>query len=122
VLEPTCGVGAFLMAARERFAGAKLRGYEVNPDHADAARARLAGADAEVTCGDFFSLDWARELASLPDPLLVIGNPPWVTAAGLGALGAKNLPASRDAARLKGLDALTGRSNFDVSEAMLCLF
>ncbi len=118
VVEPTCGVGAFLVAARSRFDGAALRGYEVNDAYVDAARLSL-GASASVTRADFFSVDWRRELASLRDPILVVGNPPWVTAAGLGALGAKNLPAERDARGLKGLDARTGRSNFDVSEAML---
>jgi hypothetical protein len=42
-----------------------------------------------------------------------------VTSAELGALGSRNLPEKRSFDGLSGLDALTGRSNFDVSEWML---
>ncbi len=117
VVEPTCGVGAFLVAARERFGEALLRGYEINPAYA--ARAREAVAGAEVTVADFFSTDWHHELSRLPEPLLVVGNPPWVTSASLGALGSRNLPAKTNYKALRGLDAVTGRANFDVSEWML---
>lgn len=119
VIEPTCGTGAFLRAARARFPDAVVRGYEINPEHAAVARASLRGADAEVRVADFFTVDWQRELASLPAPTLVIGNPPWVTNAGIGSLGASNLPDKSNFKHLAGLDALTGKSNFDVSEWML---
>jgi hypothetical protein len=117
IVEPTCGVGAFLAAARERFPSASLHGYELNERYVALARAAVEGAAIERA--DFFETDWCTELAALPDPLVVVGNPPWVTAAGLGALDARNLPAVRDASALTGLDARTGRSNFDVSEWML---
>ena len=40
------------------------------------ARARVTSV--EVREDDFFAADWSATLRDLPDPLLVIGNPPWV--------------------------------------------
>jgi hypothetical protein len=53
------------------------------------------------------------------EPLLVIGNPPWVTSSELGALESKNLPHKQNSKNFSGLDALTGKANFDVSEWMI---
>jgi len=119
VLEPTCGKGAFLVAAAQQLPKAALAGYEINPEYAEAAAARLPAARRRVHTADFFAVDWERELAAMARPILVVGNPPWVTSAGLGALGSKNLPAKENFKGLRGLDALTGKSNFDVSEWMI---
>ncbi|HEX2677574.1 MAG TPA: class I SAM-dependent methyltransferase, partial [Polyangiales bacterium] len=123
VLEPTCGTGTFLAAAAEAFPNARLVGYELNAAYAKQARARVqasALAQVQVRVANFFELDWRRELAALPDgPLWIVGNPPWVTSATLGTLGSRNLPRKQNSAKLKGLDARTGKSNFDVSEWML---
>ncbi|HVH47114.1 MAG TPA: hypothetical protein VM925_32450 [Labilithrix sp.] len=119
VLEPTCGEGAFLTAAAARFRRARLVGYEINHAHAERARARLPASRARVEVADFFAVDWEQNVAALPEPILVIGNPPWVTNASLGALGSSNVPRKHNFKRLSGLDARTGKSNFDVSEWML---
>lgn len=117
ILEPTCGKGAFLAVAAARFPESRLVGFEIRPDYAESARARAPRARIEVA--DFFRLDWERILAGLPEPILVAGNPPWVTNAALGALDSKNLPDKHNWRRLRGLDARTGKSNFDVSEWMI---
>jgi hypothetical protein len=51
-------------------------------------------------------------------PLLVVGNPPWVTNSELGSLdrGSENLPSKSNLKGLRGLAALTGESNFDIAE------
>jgi hypothetical protein len=118
VLEPTCGTGAFLAAAG-RFSAARLVGFERSPAYVATARSRLAGTGATVLQADFFATDWARVIAGLPEPLLVLGNPPWVTNSTLGALAAENLPAKSNHKGESGFDALTGKSNFDISEWML---
>ena len=118
VLEPTCGTGVFLAAAR-RFSAAQLVGFERSPSYVESARSRLAGTGASVTQADFFATDWASVIAGLPEPLLVLGNPPWVTNSTLGALAAENLPAKSNQKGETGFDALTGKSNFDISEWML---
>lgn len=120
VLEPTCGRGTFLAAAAARFPGAELVGYEIDADYTRAARAALAGhASSRIVTRDFFDVTWEDELASMDGPLLVLGNPPWVTSAQLGALGSTNAPRKKNPGGLRGLDAVTGKSNFDVSEWMM---
>lgn len=118
LLEPTCGRGSFLVAGLERFPAARALGVEIDGAHLAAAR-DATGPRAELLHADFFTVDWPALLAGLPDPLLVLGNPPWVTNATLGALGSDNLPPKRNFQGLRGLEARTGRSNFDVSEWML---
>ncbi|MEZ4336620.1 MAG: hypothetical protein R3B82_08330 [Sandaracinaceae bacterium] len=68
-----------------------------------------------IEVADFFATDWETVAATLEPPVLVLGNPPWVTSATLGALDATNRPRARIEG-IRGLDAVTGRSNFDVSE------
>ena len=124
VLEPTCGEGSFLAAALERFPSLlRAVGVERDAVYLEAARDAVRNLRPDIDCElrhqDFFATDWATLLSRLPDPLLVIGNPPWVTNAALGRLQSKNLPPKRNAQQLAGIEALTGRSNFDISEWML---
>ncbi|HEX4417439.1 MAG TPA: hypothetical protein VH165_06040 [Kofleriaceae bacterium] len=126
IVEPTCGTGSLLGAALDAFpAFEHALGIELDPDHVAAARAALGariavpGARVTVELGDLFTAEWPARLTALPDPLLVIGNPPWVTSADLGALQSDNLPAKANFHGRKGLDAVTGKSNFDISEWMV---
>lgn len=124
VLEPTCGEGSFLVAAVDQFGGVtRAVGVDVNGSYVAAARSALCAksvaCEVQLIQGDFFRTDWPSLLDTLPDPLLVIGNPPWVTNAHLGVLGSSNLPAKSNFQKHSGLDALTGKSNFDISEWML---
>ena len=117
VIEPTCGEGSFLRAAVAAFPDCEqFLGFEINPEYAQSARA-VTGAT--IRCVDFFDQDWPSTLAGLPEPVLVVGNPPWVTNSTVGALGGSNLPEKSNFRRLNGLDAVTGKSNFDISEWML---
>ena len=120
IIEPTCGQGTFLTAALEAFPDASIRGYEYNPAYAEAAHRTVSRfSQATVQKGDFFRVDWDAELSKLADPLLVLGNPPWVTNATVGSLGGSNLPEKSNLDGLRGIDAMTGRANFDISEWML---
>ena len=101
----------------------RLLGFEINPEYVGRARDLLRGshapADAEVRRADFFRTDWDEVLRGLPGPTLVVGNPPWVTSADLTRLGSSNLPKKTNIHGHRGLDALTGKGNFDISEWML---
>jgi len=124
ILEPTCGRGNFLIAAIRRFPSARIAlGVDINPDHVREAREAATRLNASTTVcvesGDCFKIDWERILDSLPDPLLIIGNPPWVTNSTMGSVGAPTLPVKSNFRKDRGLDAITGKSNFDVSESML---
>ncbi|MBD2773122.1 N-6 DNA methylase [Iningainema tapete] len=124
VLEPTCGRGAFLLAACKIFSKAsKFVGYDINTEHLVYLKERIAlekcNVPIEIINGDFFDLNWSAIINKLDDPLLIIGNPPWVTSSDLGLLKSSNLPQKSNFQGKRGYDALTGKSNFDISEWML---
>ncbi|HJT31220.1 MAG TPA: N-6 DNA methylase [Pirellulales bacterium] len=123
LLEPTCGLGSLLFAAVDQFTVQTAVGVDINPTHVkwakiDAAR-RGDSAKVAVNEGDFFATDWQAVLQSLPEPVLVVGNPPWVTNSHLASLGSGNLPAKSNFQKHNGIDAITGKANFDISEWML---
>jgi hypothetical protein len=123
IVEPTCGLGSFVEAALTGFRKASVMAYDVNPDYVrkTAALTGLSSSVARLTCqvANFFVQDWTATLASVPEPILIIGNPPWITASGLGSLRSTNLPEKSNFQNRRGLDALMGKSNFDVAEWML---
>lgn len=120
IFEPSCGRGAFLAAAAETFPDAKLFGLDINQSYLSHTAKRLASnARLQLAHESFFEHDWSTHIERADAPLLILGNPPWVTNAELGTLGSANLPAKSNFQNLKGLDAVTGKSNFDISEWML---
>jgi hypothetical protein len=123
IIEPTCGIGAFLQAAAERFNGSrKYWGFDVNPEYvqmAGAALARVGPPGASVQQRDFYTTDWEKFFSEQVGPLLIIGNPPWITNAGMRVIRGSNLPTKSNFQRHAGLDAKTGKANFDISEWML---
>ncbi|RLC86741.1 MAG: SAM-dependent DNA methyltransferase [Chloroflexi bacterium] len=124
IVEPTCGEGNLLLSALDRFSSAtKAIGIDVNPEYIERVKNRLVTQSyshkARVFQGNFFDLDWGQTFDNLPDPVLVIGNPPWVTSSELASLNSANLPKKTNFQGLSGLDAKTGKSNFDISEWML---
>ena len=123
VVEPTCGTGGFIASAMTAFGHArKFLGIEINRAYLRVLEQKLGQADrerVELRRADFFALDWAAILTHLPEPILVLGNPPWVTNSGLGRIRGSNLPVKNNFQGHRGLDAITGKSNFDISEWML---
>ncbi len=117
VVEPTCGTGSFLRASGKAFPDCtQILGFDINPNYVLASQ---TVERALVQCEDFFEKDWPSTLDSLKEPILVLGNPPWVTNAAVGMISGKNLPKKSNFHRLNGFDAITGKSNFDISEWML---
>ena len=124
VIDPTCGQGNFLDAALAAFPSiSETVGIDINSRCVALARSTLhsahGGRDLDIRQEDFFAVNWQRVLRHLSEPLLVIGNPPWVTNAALGSLGSTNIPKKSNFQRRRGIDAITGKSNFDISEWML---
>jgi len=117
VVEPTAGAGAFLEAAQARWgSSATYRGFEINPAYLAAHQPRLRVLGIDLAEADFFQVDWSRQLAGR---VLVLGNPPWVTNAALGRDGGRNLPVKSNLQGLRGIEAKTGKANFDIAEWML---
>ena len=124
VLEPTCGRGAFLAAAAAVFPEAeRLIGIDINAHHLAAARERLKtlpnAERASLQEGDFFRIHWPGVLGTASKTWLILGNPPWVTNAELGLLESDNLPEKSNFHGRLGIEAVTGKSNFDISEWMV---
>jgi hypothetical protein len=124
VVEPTCGVGNFLVAAFEQFPevrsaiGVEINNAYVNVIH-NVVKGRAYSDRIKTIRQSFFDVDWKSVLRDLPEPILVVGNPPWVTNAALGTRQSANLPKKSNFRKRAGVDALTGKSNFDISEWML---
>jgi type I restriction-modification system DNA methylase subunit len=122
IIEPTCGVGNFLEAAARSFpSAAKIIGVEINQNYLTEIRLnkQLFSDDrCDIWQGDFFQFDWESLVSQSTDRLLILGNFPWVTNSQQGTIGSENLPKKNNFQNHIGLDALTGKSNFDISEWM----
>ena len=122
ILEPTCGVGNFLEAAASTFQSVnKIIGVELNSNYLQAIKNKAIFKDkrVEIRAGNFFSFDWPSLVDSFDKKILVLGNLPWVTNSQQGTIGCVNLPEKTNFQNHRGFDAISGKSNFDISEWML---
>jgi hypothetical protein len=124
IIEPTCGRGAFLAAAATVFQDAeRLVGMDINAAHLQIAGAKLLGGAYHDRVSlrelDFFKVNWGDTLREYPRPWLILGNPPWVTNSELGSIASANLPEKSNFQDRMGIEAITGKSNFDISEWMV---
>ncbi len=138
VIEPTCGKGNFIIASLSTFSNIEnIFGIEIykpyvwetkfniiefylkNPQE---KKPQISIIHCDVFDYDFKSL--AKQFSE--KELLIIGNPPWVTNSKLGSLNSSNLPKKSNFKNHSGLDAMTGKGNFDIAEfitlKMLVLF
>lgn len=116
IVEPTCGVGNFIEAARYVFPNAKIYGVELNEDYVDIAREKFCNdKHVEIMQGNFFTEKTSAKIIQ-DSSALVLGNPPWVTNSMLSSLDSDNLPKKTNYKRLRGIEAITGASNFDICE------
>lgn len=128
VVEPSYGTGNFIFAALSAFPSVKaVYGVELLEAHEWQVKiAALVGALIGSRHGARIELHRASifghrfgESVLRAEELLIVGNPPWVTNSELGGLGSANLPTKRNIKSLNGLDAVTGKSNFDICEYVL---
>ncbi len=124
IIEPTCGKGSLLLNAVTIYPDTqRIIGVDINLNYLKDLRARIYDdgirCDIEIIHSDFFDTNWEALISTLPQPILLIGNPPWVTSAELSTLNSRNMPIKSNFHGRNGLDAITGKSNFDISEWML---
>jgi len=124
VIEPTCGRGSLLVSAIKTYPDAdRYIGVDINALHLKSLKNRLdeegLNHGVDLLHADFFSMDWNSLLVDLREPFLIIGNPPWVTSSELSLLQSSNLPKKSNFQKRNGMEAMTGKSNFDISEWML---
>lgn len=128
VIEPTCGKGNFIIASLRNFKNVKyVFGVEIYKPYVWETKFSiinfyLSNPDTNkpeisiVHCNVFdFDFKAIAKVHSTND-ILVIGNPPWVTNSKLGSLNSSNLPKKTNFKNHSGLDAMTGKGNFDIAE------
>lgn len=123
VIEPTCGKGSFVLAALETFDSVEtIYGIEINNLYLDQLKKSLQMRSDLTTKvillnSNIFEVSFSEIKASVKGKnILVLGNPPWVTNSKLGAMASENLPTKSNFKNLKGLEAITGKGNFDIAE------
>jgi len=127
-VEPTYGLGNFILAALDTFPMLNLiYGVEIQDKYEwhlkialliKALRGQRGSTRIELHRDNIFEHEFPAQVAQ-SENILIVGNPPWVTSAELGVLESQNLPAKQNLKSLNGMDALTGKSNFDISEYIL---
>lgn len=117
IIEPTCGVGSFLKSSL-LFNASEYYGIEINPEYCEICRDSINSDKVKIINSDFFAFS-SKSLIQDKRQILIIGNPPWVTNSTLSALNSDNLPSKANFKGLKGIDAITGASNFDICEYMI---
>ncbi len=128
VIEPTCGKGNFILAALQSFPSVKrVIGIEIYEPYVWQCKFNildyfLSHPDAnkpsiQIHRFNVFGFDFLELKKQIQDSnILIIGNPPWVTNSMLGALESDNLPQKSNFKKKRGLDAITGKGNFDIAE------
>lgn len=130
-IEPTCGKGNFILAALRNFPTLKyIIGVEIYQPyiwetkfsilHFFLENSQANKPEIEIIHANVFDFDFAQLAAKFKEnEILLMGNPPWVTSAQLSTLESKNLPKKSNFKHQSGLNALTGKGNFDIAEAIL---
>ena len=114
VIEPTCGIGNFLVSSYIFNANSYI-GIELNSNYCNELK-NIINDKTEIINTDFFSYNIKEHIDS---NTLIIGNPPWVTNSMLSAMESSNLPQKENFKGLTGFDAITGASNFDICEYII---
>ncbi len=128
IIEPTCGKGNFIIASLSNFKTVKkVFGIEIYKPYIwetkfsilDYFLSNPNDNKPEITIKhcNIFDFDFKNISKQYPnEKLLLIGNPPWVTNSKLGSLNSTNLPKKSNFKNQNGLDAMTGKGNFDIAE------
>ncbi|MHA2365135.1 MAG: SAM-dependent methyltransferase [Candidatus Hodarchaeales archaeon] len=123
IIEPTSGLGNILFAMIDIFNADKFIGLELNPEYVAYSLKKARNSELrkkiQLIEANFFDYNWIDLIKNVPKPILFIGNLPWVTNTALSKMNGKNLPVKMNKEHLRGIQALTGKSNFDISEWMI---
>ena len=128
VIEPTCGKGNFIIASLHNFKNIKnVFGVEIYKPYVWETKFNIVDfflsnpnsnkPEISIVHCNVFDFDFktiAKEHST--NNILIIGNPPWVTNSKLGSLNSTNLPKKTNFKKHSGLDAMTGKGNFDIAE------
>lgn len=125
IIEPTCGQGCFIVAALLTFDTIEdVFGVEIYKPYLEILEEKLQkfgkslnGVNIHLYHESIFDFDFRKITNNIAGRVvLAIGNPPWVTNSKLGEMGSDNLPVKTNFKKMKGLEAITGKGNFDIAE------
>jgi hypothetical protein len=133
LIEPTCGKGNFIISALRHLQPIdKIYGIEIYKAYIWECKFRIIKyylrnhqekkSKIYLFHQNIFNFnfqDLVRNVGN--EEILVLGNPPWVTNSILGSLNSENLPKKSNFKSYSGLDAITGKGNFDISEYIALL-
>ncbi len=120
VFEPTFGLGHFIDSSIKKFKNVNIfYGNEINQEYYNDYKNKK-NKNVELFNENIFIFNHKKiKDAVKNEPMLIIGNPPWVTNSQLMSEELKNLPKKSNFKNLKGIDSITGASNFDICEYIL---
>ncbi len=133
LIEPTFGKGSFVLAALEQFPTLRqIHGVEIYPSYCWSTkfsilefffdRPDLSHPTISFLQADVFKVEFANLIEDLPNEnVLVLGNPPWITNSELSMLNSNNVPIKANFKLHNGLDAITGKGNFDIGEYIILM-
>ncbi len=128
IVEPTCGKGNFILACLNTFKRIeKIFGVEIYKPYVWETKFNILQffidnpdtrkPEIEINHFNVFDFDFSKiSKEHSREEILVIGNPPWVTNSKLSSLESGNLPTKSNFKNHSGLDAMTGKGNFDIGE------
>lgn len=127
IIEPTCGKGNFIKAALSVFDSIKfVIGIDIYKPYIDELseylkKLKLSRTDFnyQLYNDDIFKFnfdDIKSQISHLST--LIIGNPPWVTNSDLGQIKSTNIPDKSNYKKNRGIEAITGKGNFDIAESI----
>jgi hypothetical protein len=132
VIEPTCGKGNFIISAIKSFPSLRYvycvdiqRKYEwfFKLNMLKLSFEQTINAATEFHSDSIFTHQFSDRFRSFLDDhtqnLLILGNPPWVTNSELSTLDSSNLPSKTNIKGYRGIEAITGKGNFDIAEYII---
>ncbi len=132
LIEPTCGTGNFIFSALKYFPSLKYiycielqKIYEwvfklnlLQFAHKQPLDVKIEFHRDNIFI-HHFSPEFLHFLNHATRKLLVIGNPPWITNTELSMLESQNVPLKSNIKHDKGIEAITGKGNFDIAEYII---
>ncbi|MCF2141504.1 MAG: hypothetical protein K9W44_15725 [Candidatus Lokiarchaeota archaeon] len=130
LIEPTCGKGNFVLAALKTIPSIKyIYCVEIQSKYEWIFKIRLIlflktyrkRVQIEFHNENIFTHEFSPKFLDMmkEKDCIILGNPPWVTNTELENLGSKNLPKKSNFKKFKGIDSITGKSNFDIAEYII---
>ena len=128
IIEPTCGKGNFIISSLNTFENIKyIYGVEIYKPYVWETKFAILDyflkninsnlPEINIYHYNVFDFDFKKISNKHKNrKILVIGNPPWVTNSKLSSLGSDNLPLKSNFKNHNGIDAITGKGNFDIGE------